>query len=97
LKERLAKEKSMLGFFVSGHPLDRYRDELLSFATSPIGDLKQAVDGREVTVGGILTAIKPMTDKKGNQMAFATLEDFSGHVELILFSDCFEKAKEILK
>jgi len=95
--ERLAKEKSMLGFFVSGHPLDRYRDELLSFTTSPIGDLKQAVDGREVTVGGILTAIKPMTDKKGNQMAFVTLEDFSGHVELILFSDCFEKAKEILE
>ncbi|MCP4685429.1 MAG: DNA polymerase III subunit alpha [bacterium] len=95
--ERLAKEKNMLGFFVSGHPLDRYRDELLSFATSPIDDLKQAVDGREVTVGGLLTAIKPMTDKKGNQMAFATLEDFSGHVELILFSDCFEKAKEILE
>jgi DNA polymerase-3 subunit alpha len=95
--ERLAREKKMLGFFISGHPLDRYRDELTSFTTLPIVEVRQAVDGMEVTVGGILTAIKPMTDKKGNQMAFATLEDFSGHVELILFSDCFEKAKEILE
>ena len=51
-------------------------------------------DGREVTVGGIIASVKQMTDKKGNAMAFATLEDYSGKVELILFSSCYEKCKE---
>jgi DNA polymerase-3 subunit alpha len=92
--DRLAKEKQMLGYYVSGHPLDRYRDELESFASFKTSDLHNAADGREVTVGGIIGALKSMTDKKGNLMAFATLEDFSGSVELILFSDCYEKNRK---
>ncbi|MDH3936991.1 MAG: DNA polymerase III subunit alpha, partial [candidate division Zixibacteria bacterium] len=92
--DRLAKEKQMLGYYVSGHPLDRYRDELDSFASFKTIDLHNAADGREVTVGGIIGVLKSMTDKKGNLMAFATLEDFSGSVELIIFSDCFEKHRE---
>ncbi len=92
--EMLAKEKDMLGFFVSGHPLDRYRDELGSFTSYTTMALSDAPDGREVTAGGILTATKTMIDKKGNMMAFATLEDFTGSVELILFSDCYEKSRE---
>ncbi len=92
--DRLAKEKQMLGYYVSGHPLDRYRDELDSFASFKTSELHKATDGREVTVGGIIGALKSMTDKKGNLMAFVTLEDFSGSVELILFSDCYEKYRE---
>ncbi len=95
--EMLAREKDMLGFYVSGHPLDRYRDELASFTLCPLVDLQQVVDGREVTVGGIISRINRMTDKKGNMMAFATLEDFSGKTELILFSDCYEKSKGVLE
>jgi len=93
--EKLAKEKGTLGFYVSGHPLDKYRDTLDSFATYRAADLHSAADGREVTVGGIIAAVRSMTDKKGNLMAFATLEDFTGSVELILFSDCYEKSREI--
>ncbi|MDD5426190.1 MAG: DNA polymerase III subunit alpha [candidate division Zixibacteria bacterium] len=91
--EKLTHEKNMLGFYVSGHPLDKYRDELALFTTATIAGLAQIPDGREVTVGGIITGIKKKVDKKGNMMAFATLEDFSGGVELILFSDCFDKAR----
>jgi len=47
--------------------------------------------------GGVLTKVSRMVDKKGNMMAFATLEDFSGKAELILFSDCYERAKEYLE
>ncbi|MGD8923011.1 MAG: DNA polymerase III subunit alpha, partial [Candidatus Zixiibacteriota bacterium] len=90
---KLAKEKEMLGFYVSGHPLDKFRDELLYFTTSNVMGLKQVVDGREVTIGGIITAVKKMFDKKGNMMAFATVEDFTGGVELVIFSDPFEKGK----
>ncbi len=92
--EKLAKEKGTLGFYVSGHPLDKYRDELNSFATFGAAELQSAADGREVTVGGIVAAVKSMVDKKGNLMAFVTIEDFTGSVELILFSDCYEKSRE---
>ncbi|UCD65138.1 MAG: DNA polymerase III subunit alpha [Candidatus Zixiibacteriota bacterium] len=91
--ETLAQEKAILGFYISGHPLDKYRDELAHFTDFKIGELARAADGREVKIGGILTAVKKMPDKKGNMMAFATLEDFSGSVELILFSDCYDKSK----
>ncbi len=92
--QRLAQEKAMLGFYLSGHPLDKFRDELVCFTTSSAGNLRQIQDGREVTVAGIITAMKKMPDRKGNMMAFVTLEDFSGPVELVCFSDCYDKGKE---
>ena len=91
--EELAHEKEALGFWISGHPLDRYRDELATFATSTAAGLEQLVDGREVTLGGVLAKVNRRPDKRGNMMAFATLEDFSGRTELIIFSDCFEKCQ----
>jgi len=94
---RLTEEKTMLGFWISGHPLDAYRDELQSFTTFTNDRLKSASDGREVTVGGIITAVKKMLDKKGNMMAFVTLEDYTGSTELILFSSCFDKSKEFVE
>jgi DNA polymerase-3 subunit alpha len=95
--KKLAEEKAMLGFYLSGHPLDKYRNELLAFATYAAGQLSQASDGREVTVGGIITAVKRMLDKKGNTMAFVTLEDYSSGVELILFSDCYTKSRAFVE
>jgi DNA polymerase III subunit alpha len=94
--EELAQEKEALGFWISGHPLDRYRDELTSFTTTTCVGLDQVVDGREVTLGGVVARINKMPDKRGNMMAFVTMEDFSGQTELIIFSDCFERSKEDL-
>ncbi|MFZ1684829.1 MAG: DNA polymerase III subunit alpha [Candidatus Zixiibacteriota bacterium] len=92
--QRLQQEKAMLGFYISGHPLDKFRDELNCFSSNTTMNLKGVPDGREVTVGGIVAQIKKMPDKKGNLMAFVTLEDFAGSVELICFSDCYDKNKE---
>ncbi len=94
--DRLAQEKAMLGYYISGHPLDKYRDELTHFTTYRIGDLGRAADQKEVTVGGVVTTVKKMLDKKGNMMAFVTLEDYSGSVELIVFSSCYEKGQECI-
>jgi DNA polymerase-3 subunit alpha len=94
--DQLNNEKTALGFWISGHPLDRYRDELASFTTATADSLDQVVDGREVTMGGVVARINQMVDKRGNLMGFVTLEDFSGQTELIIFSDCFEKSKEYL-
>jgi DNA polymerase-3 subunit alpha len=95
--EKLAKEKEMLGFYISGHPLDKYRNELIAFTTSSVSNLSGAPDGREVTVAGILTTIKKKTDKKGNLMAFVTMEDYTGSVELIVFSDCYQKSSAVME
>ncbi len=93
---RLTEEKAMLGFYISGHPLDKYRDELKSFTTFATDRLGQVADNREVTMGGVVAAIKTMIDKKGNTMAFVTLEDYTGTAELIVFSDCYEKSKHYI-
>ncbi len=94
--QRLAQEKAMLGFYISGHPLDKYRDELHCFATHTAAQLAEVGDGREVTVGGIIVGVKQMLDKRGNLMAFAVLEDYTGSTELILFSDCYGKSREFV-
>lgn len=93
---KLNSEKEMLGFYVSGHPLAQYRRELRHFASVSTGKIESIGDGREVRVGGIVQAIKVKIDKRGNQMAFVTIEDFAGSVELIVFSDCYDKAKSFL-
>ncbi len=94
--EILSKEKQMLGFYISGHPLANYKEQLKLFTTHSTETLEQASDNQEVSIGGILTNLKTNIDKKGKQMAFATLEDFLGQVELVIFSDIFEKFRELI-
>lgn len=93
---KLSSEKETLGFYVSGHPLDRYRAELSAFGTADTGRIAEVSDGREVRFGGIISAIKTMNDKRGNRMAFITVEDFKGKAEVIVFSDCYEKGKNFI-
>ena len=97
LSEVLAKEREMLGFYVSGHPLAKYETELKAFTTSSTEAIESLKDNQEVVLGGIITNLKLTIDKKGKQMAFATLEDFLGNIEVLIFSDCFEKKKNIIK
>ncbi|MEW6411095.1 MAG: DNA polymerase III subunit alpha [Candidatus Zixiibacteriota bacterium] len=93
---KLAQEKAMLGYYISGHPLDKYKDEMAYFTTYRIGELGRAADQKEVTVGGVVSSVKRMLDKKGNMMAFITLEDYSGSVELIVFAECYDKSKDCI-
>lgn len=97
LAVKLTAEKNMLGFYVSGHPLARFRRELANFGSVATDKIDSADDGREVLIGGIVQTKKVMLDKRGNQMAFITIEDFAGSMELIIFSDCYEKSKEFLE
>ncbi len=94
LSKKLSDEKEVLGVYVSGHPLDRFREELASFGTADTEKIASIKDGREVRFGGIISHLKLMNDKKGNRMAFATVEDFKGSCEVIIFSSVYEKARE---
>ncbi|MBD3368339.1 MAG: DNA polymerase III subunit alpha [Candidatus Eisenbacteria bacterium] len=94
--ETLGREKSVLGLYVSGHPLTRYERELTSFATATIADLGELEDGEPVRIGGIVEVIKTTTDRKGERMAFVTVEDFTGRVELLVFAGCYAKKQHEL-
>jgi DNA polymerase-3 subunit alpha len=89
--ERLAYEKESLGFFITGHPLERFRDELAQWATATTAMLPQAGE-KEVTVGGIVTALRLMKTRKGDRMATFVLEDLDGGVEVLVFPEAYKKA-----
>lgn len=97
ISEILSKEKEVLGFYVSGHPLTKYEEELKTFATRTTESIEEAKDGEEVYIGGVITQVKINIDRKKKQMAFATLEDFVGTVEVVVFSDCFEENRRIIR
>ena len=89
--ERLAYEKESLGFFITGHPLERYRVELAQWANATVGNLGQLGE-KEATVGGIVTALRLLKTKKGDRMATFVLEDLAGGVEVLVFPEAYKKA-----
>lgn len=101
--ERLTHEKSVLGLFLTGHPLEDYRQELSSFKMTKIQDFDQisrmtASGGRApVTLMGLITHLKTRETRKGDRMAFLTLEDESGQLELAVFSDRYQQYRAILQ
>ena len=94
--EKLSREKALLGFYVSGHPLMKYADEIAAFASAKLGDPQSVKPNSTIRVCGIITSVKKMVDKRGNQMAFISIEDFTGKAECIVFSDPFKKYGALL-
>ena len=83
-REQLSREKSTLGFYVSGHPLDRYRSELLRFCDATTETVQQLDNHRQVIVGGTVEGYRERRTKMGNTMAFFHIEDSLGRVEVIV-------------
>lgn len=95
--EKLSRERAVLGFYVSGHPLLKYEREIRAFATAQFGAPAAVKSGAVVRIGGVVSAVKRKVDKKGNTMAFVTLEDFSGKGECIVFSDAYKQHQDLLQ
>ena len=93
--ERLAHEKELLGFYVSSHPLSRYEKDLACFATSLL-EIDGRQDGEPVRVGGLISRVSPSSDRRGNAMAFVTLEDLSGSAEVVFFSDVYASSRDLV-
>src|SRR6185503_16686951 len=83
-------------FFITGHPLERFRKELEQWATATTGRLMEVADGREVSLGGIITALRPIKTRKGERMASFVLEDLEGGVEALVFPETYKKVGERL-
>jgi DNA polymerase-3 subunit alpha len=95
--ERLAHEKETLGFYITGHPLLRFSDLLQKVTDADSENLLNRRDGETVHLAGTVGNIKTILTKKKDTMAYVTLEDMKGSVELIVFSDLFKKYADVLK
>lgn len=91
LKEILEFEKEILGFYVSGHPLDEFREKLEELDYSLSSEISTIKDGSYAIFIGKVEEIVKKTSKKGNQFAIVSLMDFHGNIEIMLFSDKLEQ------
>ncbi|HEX5430269.1 MAG TPA: DNA polymerase III subunit alpha [Patescibacteria group bacterium] len=92
-KETLAWEKELLGLYLTAHPLDEHSETLKTLAY-PIKDLANAKG--KITIGGVVTKIQKILTKKGDQMAFAYIEDKTGSVEALFFPTTYSQFKDLL-
>ncbi len=97
LAERLAWEKELLGLYVSGHPLDRFKEKL-SKRPMTIGQMKERIPpGTTAVAAGMIEDIRTILTKEGSQMAFIKLADDSGSIEAVVFPKNFLQFKDMLK
>jgi DNA polymerase-3 subunit alpha len=95
LKEILDFEKETLGFYVSGHPMDEYRERLNELNYTLSSELEQVKDGSFVIVIGKVEEIQKKISKKGHQFGIVNLMDFHGNLEIMLFSDKLKQLEDM--
>lgn len=95
-KQFLTFEKESLGFYLAGHPLTRYEELLDKFTNANAISIKELSDGGVVRIGGLVQSSKVIKTKKGDLMAFVTIEDMHGAVEAIVFSRVFANVRDLL-
>jgi DNA polymerase-3 subunit alpha len=96
LMDRLNYEKEVIGFYLSGHPLDTYKVEIRSFTSCGLADLER-FHNKDVKIAGIVTKTREGMTKKGNKYASFTVEDFTGSIELALFGEDYAKFRYYLE
>ncbi len=92
----LTHEKKSIGYYVSGHPLEPYRTDILSFTSHKASGLADVKQGETVLVGGVIVAITRKLDRNGNAFAIVKLEDFTGKIECIFWSDAFRTYQHLV-
>ncbi len=107
--EMLGHEKETLGLYLSGHPVDRYADDLRAFGARTVADLLQTdltplVEGGpgrlvvdDVHVGGIVAGFRPLKTRKGDRMGVFTLEDHQGAIDVVVFPEAFARHADLIE
>ncbi|HSO09553.1 MAG TPA: DNA polymerase III subunit alpha, partial [Desulfoprunum sp.] len=96
-QRRLAFEKETVGFYITGHPLDDSLAEIRTVIDSDIHGLGELGDGQIVRIGGLIRTFKRHKSKKGDPMAFLTIEDIFEAVEVLVFPEAYGRCAEILE
>jgi DNA polymerase-3 subunit alpha len=94
--ERMQNEKEALGLFITGHPMSGFADEVGRWASGNLGDAERMTDDREVKLAGMIAGVRVIRTKKGDKMAFVTIEDERGTLDCVFFSDAYAKHQAIL-
>jgi DNA polymerase III subunit alpha len=95
--ELLAAEYSVLGFYVSGHPLDKYAGRLQEWKAVELSTIEGRRNGEDLTVAGIIVQSRPMRSRQGRRWAILALQDRTGVIEALVFPEAFGKLEPILK
>ena len=93
---KLKHEKETLGFYITGHPLRRYSAEVKAYGNATTNSLAEKPSGFDVSIGGIVSALRVTRTKKGDPMGVVLLEDWEGIVEVVVFPDTFAKTQRLL-
>ncbi len=96
VNKKLAYEKDALGFYISGHPLEKYRREIKKLGLATTDDLRALTKPGKIKTGGVVTALKLKNTKKGDRYATFTLEDWLGTMETIVWPDTYLKVSSLL-
>jgi DNA polymerase-3 subunit alpha len=95
--DRLAREKELIGIYVSGHPLERHREWVESFATRRLDQVDSLADGAPLLVCGMISAFRTLINKKDKKMALGAIDDFSGSLKFMAFEEQLATAGEALR
>ena len=94
-REKLAKERDLLGFYISSHPLKPYALDLKNFAR-PLSEIEGQHDGAPLRVGGLVEEVRKLFDRRGNPFAFVTLKDLNGTGDIAFFAEAFANHQQLL-
>jgi DNA polymerase III subunit alpha len=96
-EQQLAGEYSVLGFYISGHPLDKFAGRLAELNATELAAVEHKKNNDDIVVGGIIVQMRPMRSKRGARWAILTLQDRTGVIEALVFPEAFQKLEGILK
>ena len=96
-EQSLAWEKELLGVYISGHPLQKYRERMTHYRAHSIRDLFRMRDKEEVKIMGIVAGLTSKNDRRGKRMAFCTIEDLDSQIEVLVFASLYEESHSYLE
>lgn len=95
LIEKLNRERDVVGVFISGHPLDKFKLEYEQFTNTSVADINNKKN-EEVRIAGIVSSVQERISKKGDRFAIFTIEDYEGSMEIFLFKEDYEQYRYLL-
>jgi len=95
-QQKLTFEKETVGFYITGHPLDNFKEAISAITDTDAASLEESQDGQAVRIGGLVKNLKELKSKKGDPMAFVDLETVTGVVEVVVFPNTYAQCSSLL-
>ena len=93
----LSYEKETLGFYITGHPLEKFSEQIKRISSTRVEDTGEMEAGKEVRLGAMITSLRRLRTRKGDRMAALSLEDLSGSIDAVVFPEAFKRYEPLLE